>query len=291
MNLSNFLQAPPNVFIFKYAPNWLSTRYLHLLGLMYYIANREERSLIERNIMMVFKNSNEAHIITKKVFDGIFSHYSEKLIMAYRDLERLEREMRDSIEYTGLEHLDAALENGGVILVTAHFGAVEFLPLALHLCHYPVTMVVSFQTERLRESLINRSARGDVELIDGHAGNVFMESINALRRGRILLTECDEVDAWKTSSGKTIDAFGSKINLDRSLEILWRRSKADVLGSFMIRIEKGYRLAIVPVVDEQTIIEKGISAVILKIFEKFVMMFPDQWYQWKKFHKMCKEIA
>jgi hypothetical protein len=30
---------------------------------------------------------------------------------------------------------------------------------------------------------------------------------------------------------------------------------------------------------------------ILKTFERFVMMFPDQWYQWKKFHKMRPEMA
>ena len=291
INLSKFLQAAPNVLIFKHAPIWFSTHYLHVLGSLYYIVNPGERNLIEKNIMTVFKNRKEANEIVKKAFKGIFSHYSEKLLMAYRDLNVLKREISESIEYSGLEYLDTAIRKGGVLLVTGHFGAVEFLPLALHLCHYPVTMIVLFQTERLKESLMEKARERDVELIDGHGGCVAHKAINALKRGRILVTECDEVDAWNSNGNRTINAFGGRIRLDRTLDVLSRRSGAEVLGAFMIRINGGYCLTIVPVGDEQCTEEESISAMIMKKFEQFVMMFPDQWYQWKKFHKMRPEVA
>lgn len=291
MNISTFFQATPNVLLFKHAPVWVCTRYLELMGWVYYLANRTERETIKRNILDVFRSSKDSASIIRRTFRGIFSHYSEKMIMAHRDYAILKRELREAMEYSGLQHLDTALERGGVVLVTGHFGAVEFMPLALALRGYPVTMVVSFQTDRLRESLLKRAAEVNVELIDGHAGNVMTQAIQALKRGRILLTECDEVDEWRTKANQTIEAFGGTIRLDRSLEVLCRRSGSTALGSFMVRTPTGYELAVVPVMDREPTPEADMSAQILKMFEQFVMMFPDQWYQWKKFHKMRPETA
>ncbi len=291
MNISTFFQAPFNVMLFKHAPVWLCTRYLELMGWAYYLANKRERKLIERNILDVFRSREDARTIIRRTFKGIFSHYSEKLIMAHRNYTILKRELREAMEYSGLRHLDEALGRGGVILATGHFGGVEFMPLALALQGYPVTMVVSFQTERLRESLLQRAKEVNVELIDGHAGNVMVQAIQALKRGRILLTECDEVDEWRPKGNQTIEAFGGTIRLDRSLEVLSRRAGATTLSSFMVRTERGYRLTVVPVADREHAPAEDQAAQILKTFERFVMMFPDQWYQWKKFHKMRPETA
>ena len=290
LNLSKILQASPNVLLFKYAPIWLSTRYLCFLGKLYYFLNRGERNMIKKNINDVFKNRTEAKKIVKKAFIGIFFHYSEKLLMAYRNYDLLKKEIGKLISYSGLKHLDSALENGGVLMFTGHFGGVEFLPLALHLRHYPVSMVVAFQTEQLKKNLMDRAMSRDVELIDGHEDNVMHEVFSALKRGRIVVTECDEVDEWKTKGNKTINAFGGRIKLDRTLEILCRRSRATVLCSYMVRIGNGYQLT-VDRIEEEINAEEPVSIKILKNFEKIVMEFPDQWYQWKKFHKMRPEIA
>ncbi len=96
---------------------------------------------------------------------------------------------------------------------------------------------------------------------------------------------------WKTKEDVTIDAFGRKIRMDRTLDILGRRSDATVLSSFMLRTPKGYKLSIVPLMDEENRNEKFIFAMILRKLEHIVMLFPDQWYQWKKFHKMLPEFA
>ena len=276
--------------MFRHAPLWVCKRYLNLLGTLYYIVNRQEHHMIKRNIMTVFDGDRKAQEIVKKAFQGIFTHYAEKLIMAHRSYDAVKKELREMTEYSGLENLDNALERGGVILVTAHFGGVEFMPLALALRNYPVTMVVGFQTPLLKDSLMERAAEVNVELIDGQSENVLQQAMDSLKRGRILLTECDEVDAWKPAK-KTVSAFGGEIMLDRSLEVMCRRSGSTALGSFMIRDGGGYRLNIVPFGDEEVITRQGLSAAILKTFEETVMMFPDQWYQWKKFHKMRPGIV
>jgi Kdo2-lipid IVA lauroyltransferase/acyltransferase len=290
LNLSKFLQAPPNVFIFKHAPLFFSLRYLRLLGKLYYIANKKERKLIERNIEDVFGNKGLSGELVEKTFEGIFNHYNEKLLMAYRNMNILKKEIGRMLDFSGMDILEKAYAEGGVVLVTGHFGAVEFLPLALHLKNIPVSIIMCFQSEQLRQSLAERASQGNVELIDGHSPDVFHKAIEAIRRGRVLLTECDEVDVWKTKNGKTMDAFGGRILIDKSVEVLCRRTGAKALASFMVRTEKGYRLSIVPI-DESGAREIDLATSILKVFEDFVMKFPDQWYQWKKFHKMRPEVG
>ena len=290
MNISTFLQAGPNVLLFKYAPLWLSSRYLRVLGMLYFFLNPRERVLIRNNIVSVFKDGQHTRSIIKKTFDGIFAHYSEKLVMAHRNYGNLKRELLRLMEYSGTDLLDRHVSKGGVILVTGHFGGVEFMPLALALRGYKVSMVVKYKTALLKKSLLARAEEVGVELIDANEGNVMQEAINALKRGRILLTESDEVESWKTSANKTIDAFGGKIFQDRTLEVLFRRSRATVLSSFMIRTKNGYQLSIDNIMPEMAP-QYNISAMMLKKFEQLVMMFPDQWYEWKKFHKMRPEIA
>jgi len=290
LNISRFLQFAPNVFLFKHSPFWLSNRYLRLLGKLYYIVNKKERIQIEKNIMDVFKGRKETREIIKKTFDGIFIHYSEKLIMAYKDVNMLKKEIGNVMEYSGLDYLEKAVNNGGVLLVTGHFGAVEFLPLALHLRNYPVSMTVSFQSGQLKKSLLKRAEEGNVEIIECNGDNVMYRVLDAMKRGRILLTECDEVDAWKAHKNKTIHAFGGEIKYDRCVEVLRQRTGATVLCSFMVRTKKGYRLNIIPVGDG-SFKETDLATKILKTLEKFVMKFPDQWYQWKKFHKMRSEVT
>lgn len=291
MNISKFFQAAPNVLIFRHAPTWFAMRYLRFLGFIYYLFNRRERYLIERNIKSVFNERNTARNVINKTFAGIFNHYSEKLIMAHRRYPSVMRELWHAMKYSGLEHLDRALEKGGVILVTAHLGGVEFMPLALALNSYRVTMIVRFQSGRLKESLMERARVVDVELIDGDSEHVMQQAFDALDRGRILLTECDEVDEWKTRPNTTVEAFGRNIFLDRSLAVLCRRTGATPLGSFMIREGNGYRLTIIPFDAANGQGTGELSLAIIKTFESVVMSCPDQWYQWKKFHKMSPEIA
>jgi hypothetical protein len=58
----------------------------------------------------------------------------------------------------------------------------------------------------------------------------------------------------------------------------------------MVRTGNGYLLSI-DVIEEERESTDPISVKILRKFEENVMRFPEQWYEWKKFHKMRPEIA
>ena len=63
---------------------------------------------------------------------GIFDHYFEKMLTAYWGFGKMRNFLLKQVRLSHADLLERSLEEGrGVILSTAHFGAVEFLPAAL----------------------------------------------------------------------------------------------------------------------------------------------------------------
>lgn len=291
-SLSSLFQSKPNVFLFKRLPTSLSYGYLLGLGRLYYLINRSERAQILRNIEEVFsqqRSPREIKEIARQVFRGIFSHYYEKLFLAYHNYEGLKEFLLERVQIRGMANIYQALRQGrGVILVTGHFGGVEFLPgtLALHDCK--LTMMVKYQTEELKRELHERADRANLSLIDCEGANLFYAALECLKRNEILITECDEVDEWSPIRGKATSLLSHQIVLDRSLDMLQRRSRALVLTVFVRRLKgRNYVIDINAVDDFAEAREApSLGTKLLRILERFVYTHPEQWYQWKKFQEM-----
>ncbi len=137
---------------------------------------------------------------------------------------------------SGTEELQQALAIGrGVILVTGHFGAVEFLPGALSLNGYPAAIIVRPQTRELAVSLAQRAALINLTLIIPENGKVLPAALRALREGRILITEADEFEMWRLHESQTVNFLGFQIPADRTLEVLQKRSGAPLLTALVRR--------------------------------------------------------
>jgi KDO2-lipid IV(A) lauroyltransferase len=286
-NLSKFCQAKLNVFLFKFLPFWVSRWYLSQIGKLYYFFKAREKTLIQATIRHIFGADLEPHSLRsliKDAFQGIIDHYHEKLFVAYSNFPRLLRFLRNRIKLNGKEELEAILAQGqGIILVTGHYGAVEFLPGALAVRGYPSTMICRFQTNRLRESLHQRAEAVGLQLVDPEDGNVFVAAIKALKSGRILITECDEFDEWRPAAGSAVTFLNSNLTGDKTLDILRKRSGAPVVTALMQRHgRKRYTLNLTPVLDTPLEGEAAGKAC-LKVLEAHIQAHPAHWYQWKKF--------
>jgi Kdo2-lipid IVA lauroyltransferase/acyltransferase len=290
LNLSKFCQAKLNVFLFRFLPFWASRWYLLQIGKIYYYFKRHEKALIQAAIKQVFGGYLEPHplkILIKNAFQGIIDHYHEKLFVAYSNFPRLLRFLRNRVKLNGEEELQAILAEGrGTILVTGHYGAVEFLPGALAVRGYPVTMICRFQTNRLRESLGQRAEAVGLQLVDADDGNVFLAAVRALKSGRILITECDEFDEWRPAQGCNVTFLNCPLTGDRTLDILRKRSGAPVVTALMKRNgKKSYTLNLTPVLNNPSEGEAAGKAC-LKVLEASIEAAPAHWYQWKKFGQM-----
>lgn len=293
MGLSKFLQMRLNSFIIRFLPFSISRFYLAALGQVYFLVNQQEKKLIRKTICQVFRGkiaAGKLRKIIKETFRGIFDHYHEKLFLSYYSIPKLHDFVRTRIGFQGREKLQEALQAGkGVILVTGHFGAVEFLPGALAVDGFPTSMICRFLTTSLRESLGRRAEWVGLNLIDAHKGS-FLAAMKALKEGRILITECDEFEAWRPDSQRDTSFLNYRLTADRTLEILHQRSGAPVVTAMVTRDgQKRYTCNF-------TAVGRGAAAPAnmpigeqcLKVLETWVESHPEQWYQWTKFGKMIE---
>jgi len=282
-----------NSFLFRFLPFSVSRFYIACLGRLYYLLCWGEKTLIRKTINHVFGRKLPAPNLKRKIkaaFKGIFDHYHEKLFVAYSNFPRLLKFLRSQISFSGAENLQAALQDGkGVILVTGHFGAVEFLPGALALNGYPTSMICRFQTNRLRESMGQRAEAVGLNLIDADNGNIILAAMKVLKAGQILITECDEFDEWRPDPHRDSYFLNCRLPSDRTLELLRKRSGAQVITALMRRQgDKRYTCNLTPVGNGASPLFPPIHEQCLSVLEKTVEEFPEQWYQWKKFGKLIK---
>ncbi|MFP3870224.1 MAG: lysophospholipid acyltransferase family protein [Syntrophobacteria bacterium] len=288
VGLSRFLQWRFNSTMMRWLPLRAGRAYLGVMGRIYYFINRKEKQQITENISAVIRKlpaRKPTDLVIRQTFQGIFAHYHEKLFTGYCHYKKLCCFLRRYVELENQHLLDEALRRGrGVILVTGHFGGVEFLPSTLALRGYPVTMVVRFKTERLKRTLNRRAQRAGITLLDANEGEgVVFKALEALRSGRILITECDEFKAWRPQRGRATTFLGHSSPLDRTLNLLQRRSRSPVVMGMVCRGNgKRYSLKLCSLdrggeqCEADTVGERA-----LHVLERFIYLAPHQWYQWK----------
>ena len=289
LNLSKFTQSRINVALFRRLPSSVCYVYLQIIGKLYYAFRRREKRLIERNVtdMLVGRPPAFVKSVIRNTFKGIFAHYYEKMFSAYKNIEEIKRFMRRKVEIQNESVITDLLGRGkGVILVTAHWGAVEFIPWALGLRGLPVSVILECQTKGLEEALVDKAKQINAELISCSDNlSVFYRALQTLKRNRLLMTECDEVDTWRKRKSRTIELFGKTLYFDNTLDVLAHRSGAPVVGVFLKRVSSSrYTLICEPISTAPGREETARDA--LTLWQKYVTENPEQWYQWKKWRKM-----
>jgi KDO2-lipid IV(A) lauroyltransferase len=285
VNISLFFQSRINVFLFRHLKPRVAQAYLRGIGVLYYLIKRKEKRLIESNVREVLAGQDERYVrkVVRETFKGIFTHYFEKMFSAFLDFDVVRQYVRDHFEVKGAELLQAALARGkGCVLVTAHWGAVEFIPWVLFQQGFPASVILECATARLASGLRRQVENHNMELITSeHCASIFLRAMQALKANRVLMTQCDEVDVWRKRSGHTIRLFGQELFFDNTIDVLSHRSGAPVVGAFLKRSGNGrYTL----ILEDVSVLRKPESTArdMLELWQKYVSQYPEQWYQWKK---------
>ena len=290
-SLSSFLQWQPNVFLIQKMGWPMAFRYVSFLGGLYYFFRAKEKQKIIDSIQHAFaetKHSQEIRTITRDVFRGILHHYCEKLFNAYESVPNLKVFFDQSIEAPSLHKIDDALkQKKGILFVTGHFGGIEYIPIFLSLHGYPITVIIKCATDQLKERLHARARELAISVIDADQENVLGAIIRDLRENRVVFIECDEIEEWKPSKTEKMSFLGRRIGVDKTINLLQRRSGAQVVFGLLHRVSLEKYSFIMQ--SYQDVMENGpvsvasIGAGLLKVFEGYVWQYPDRWYQWKKF--------
>ncbi len=289
ISLSKFFQMRFNVFLFRFCPGCVSFVYMQLIGRLYYLFCPGERDLIRDNIRDLLKDRSPSYVRrkTRQAFRGIFAHYFEKMFSAYKSIGVIARLVEKRFTIENREIIDEALSLGkGVIMVTAHWGAVEFIPWAIGLKGYPLSVILECQTEELARSLQEKASRYDANLISSATvDSVYATALECLAQNRLVMTECDEVDKWRIKKNRTMELLGHKLYFDNTLDLMAHRSGSPVIGVFMKRTG----------INRYTLYCERISGVTgqeeparksFDLLQKYIGDAPEQWYQWKKWRAM-----
>lgn len=297
-NLSRHFQSPFNTALFAWYPPRVLRCYTRLLGRIYFRNKPREwdshLSALRQTTGLAGRGAGTASDLERRVLNGICDHYFEKMLMAYWGVRKIRRFLLSESRLVGSDFLDNALHQGrGVILSTGHFGAVEFLPATLALRGYPVTMVVNYRTARLKRILEQMTDVFQVELLDAAEGMVIPRALSALRRGRIFITELDAMDAWKPATEKVMSFFGRRVQLDRAVEVLHRRTGAPILLGLMERVKRQSYQLVIEAPQEHHAAPTGLGpdAQLLKRLEHYIYDAPDHWYIWNELHYLEQHQA
>ena len=289
LNLSKFFQSTANVFIFKRLHPIVGYYYMQGIGRLYYALRRREKRLIEKNIrdLVGHRDEREVRRIVHESFRGIFLHYYEKMLAAYRSYKYVKRFVETRFSVEGLDLVASALSRGkGVVVCTAHFGGLEFIPWVLGLKGMPVDVIMECATPKLRRALNDKTSHADVRLFSGEDGeSVLFRALRTLSDNRILMTECDEVDTWHRRKSRTIPLFGKQIYFDNTLDFLAKRSGAPVIAAYLRRSGfLRYQMVFEDISCRRQ--PQSVARDAMGLWEKYVTRYPEQWYQWKKWAAM-----
>lgn len=264
-----------------------------LLHALYYLFKRREKRQIEQALESVFahqKSDAEIRSIKQRVFQGIRSHYYEKLFNAFSSAETLRAFLSKHIKSQGMRTIERELSRGkGVLLITGHFGAVEFIPGYLAVNNYPVTVLVRFSSKNLREISVEKAAKFGVRIIDvDKTPNISKAILHNLRENRIVITQCDEIDEWRPSHYLNCSFLGKRVNLDRTINVLMKRAQVSIVFGIMHR-GPGCRYELIlssckEIAERvQVSIPVSVGIAALKLMEQNIYASPEEWYQWKKY--------
>jgi len=293
ISLSKFFQLKFNVLLYLIFGWNFSKIYIFLFGRLYFFLNRREMKRIKNSISEVIGyRAQESNIraITKKVLNGILSHYYEKLFIAFEDTNKATKFLNSNIISDDLVVLHKTLlKEKGVIVVTGHYGAIEYIPTLLAVNNFAISMIAKFKTEQLKKKVFSQAKRYNIRLIDAEkTGNVIRTAMKELKENRILVTECDEIEEWRPSGKEKTSFLGKKTALDRTINVIQKRTGAEIVFGVIHRYNMNkYKLIMYNYEDMlqffQDVAPASVGETVLKFLERHIYTNPEQWYQWKNY--------
>jgi len=271
----------------------ITSFYITVLGKLYFFFNRKEKRKIKSSVKEVFagrKSRSEIRSIIRGIFRGIVSHYYEKIFNAYSSPDRLRAFVKTHIESTGIAAIEKGLSRGrGVLLITGHVGGIELIPTFLGDKKYPVTIVARFSSGYLRDSCIKQANNFLTRIINAdNTPNVAKAIFDNLKENRVVITQCDEIDEWRPSKNNRISFLGKEIKLDRTMNIISKRSGASVVFGIMHR-DHNHRYKFISAsmakIKKQfkQSTDASVGEIVLTYLEQYIYNYPEGWYQWKKY--------
>jgi lauroyl/myristoyl acyltransferase len=181
--------------------------------------------------------------------------------------------------------LDSALAKGnGVVLITAHLGAFDFVGQALHQHGYRLTTVTGRTTSRFLFDAVTFLRRSHAMPIVEASPSGVRKVIQALRRGEIAVFLTDR-DFFL--NGRPVRFFGDQTTLPPGAVRIARDTGAMIVPMFTTRQGGHHALSIEPAFEVQKTddveadIARGLETVV-QVLERAIGRAPEQWVMFQR---------
>lgn len=265
-----------------------------ILGNLGFYLILRHRRLALRNINLIYGKEKSKHQL-QEIIRQTFIHASRSgwetlyLYAHGQNQEELDKLVK---KVEGLEHLKNASERGkGVIGLGAHLGNFTLLGRKLSFLGFASTAIMRQMRDGKLESLFNtmRSKLGQHWIPKLPVSKAIRESVAWLRAGKLLMIYVDQ----RSSRGVKVDFMGIPTPTPTGAAVFALKTEAAVLPIVNVQDSDGfYKLIIgkeVPVIrtgnHKQDILVN--TARFNKAIEKYIRLYPDQWF-W--FHNRWKGV-
>lgn len=257
---------------------WLPRRAAFALGRCYArlldLAAPRLRRVARRNLELAFPEKDAAE--REAIADGVFRSLGRSLVVFAKLPSITKENVREWIDYDGLEHFAEARRRGrGALFATAHVGAWELSAYSHALLTAPMHIVVRPLDNPLLDALVERRRRGSGNSVIGKK-ELARSILRALAGNEAVGILIDQNSS--AAEGVFVDFFGVKACAHSGFAKLAARTGAAVIPGFAVWDETLGRFVlkffpIVPMTGDTTADTQRLH----QVLESVVRGHPDQW--------------
>ncbi len=256
------------------------------LGHLSYRLLKRRRDVTLENLRHAYPEKNETEIrnIALAVFRNMGKLFYEICWFTCMDDE----ELLGYVKISGMSHIQAAYEKGkGVLVLTAHFGNWELMPVLGALVKYPCSYVYRPLDAAALEKFLarTRTRYGGTKIPKKRSFRRILKFLD--QKGLVFLLMDQNVGR---KEGVFTPFFNRPACTNKGLALLALKTGAPVVPIFLLREENGFKGLILPEVpmvntgDKEYDIEANTGAY-NRVIESVVRKYPEQWFwvhrRWK----------
>ncbi len=250
-----------------------------LARISYYFLHRARR-VVRENLRNVFRDWTETEL--SECVRCNFIQFAKCVADFFYTSKLDSQNINKFVKIENKEYLDESFaKKTGIIAPSGHFGTWELGLVTVALLGRPTSAIVLSHEHDPVDAIFvgQRESKGVKVLPLGKAGR----AMRALLRGEVVALLADRGVA---SQGIKMPFFGKVAVFPRGLPALAVRTGANILPCFMIRqkddthkffFEKAFCADLSKDTGES---EKEVLARWIEIFEKYIMLYPEQWFMY-----------
>lgn len=264
--------------VVRHLPQGLALAIGSGIGRIAYLVDGRHRRITVENLAATFPERSAQE--RTRIARAVFRHFGRKLLELLRFSGLSRDEMLASVEFVGVERVDAAYAHGrGIIFITGHFGFWE-LHAMVHALRYPGISVVARALDNpLLDALLEdlRTRTGNA-VIDRKGGlRRILRALNANEGVAILIDQ-----HILTTDAVRVDFLGRPAATTSAVAAFALKTGAPIIPVFALPLNDGrYRLIYEPPVEmpppDAPDAVRELTQRCTKVLEKYVRAHPDLW--------------